>query len=387
MLKCFKVKNYKNFQDTIVFDFGNVGGYQFNRECLSENYIGKAIVYGRNATGKTNLGEAIIDIRSVFSGRSLRLRNQKITNADSNEKEAKFFYEFVFDEDNVKYSYLRNDECVVVEEKLEINNQIVFEYDSRVKKFREINLNYVNAESLQIDNFLIAEDDSVDPGEVEYDDGFKIPFLRYLIANSALDTSSALIKLKEYVLRMRMSSVTEQINTRSVLPRIRFFELIQDKDNVEDFEDFLKAMGVECSLILEDTVEGKKELFFNYKTPLSFFDNASSGTISLTSLYVRYVALLKNPSFIYMDEFDAFYHYEMSEKWIKYIKNKYPKTQIILTTHNTNLMNNSIMRPDCLFILSRNGYLTPICDATERELREGHNLEKLYIAGEFQKYE
>ena len=58
-----------------------------------------------------------------------------------------------------------------------------------------------------------------------------------------------------------------------------------------------------------------------------------------------------------------------------------------MTTHNTNLMTNRLIRPDCLIILSRSGTLTALSDATSRKLREGHNLEKLYISGEFEKYE
>lgn len=41
------------------------------------------------------------------------------------------------------------------------------------------------------------------------------------------------------------------------------------------------------------------------------------------------------------------------------------------------------MSPDCLFILPSEGKLTALCDATGRELREGHNLERMYISGEF----
>ena len=89
----------------------------------------------------------------------------------------------------------------------------------------------------------------------------------------------------------------------------------------------------------------------------------------------------------YLDEYDAFYHYEMAEKVIGFFKRKYPKCQMIMTSHNTNLMTNRIMRPDCLLILSSRGTLTSLCNATERELREGHNLEKMYISGEFERYE
>ena len=40
------------------------------------------------------------------------------------------------------------------------------------------------------------------------------------------------------------------------------------------------------------------------------------------------------------------------------------------------------MRPDCYFILTEHR-LTSLINATRRELREGHNLEKLYMSGEF----
>lgn len=84
---------------------------------------------------------------------------------------------------------------------------------------------------------------------------------------------------------------------------------------------------------------------------------------------------------MFLDEFDVYYHYELSETIVK-IAEQMKHTQVIFTSHNTNLLSNRIMRPDCYFILTPHR-LTSIIDATDRELREGHNLEKLYMSGEF----
>lgn len=165
-----------------------------------------------------------------------------------------------------------------------------------------------------------------------------------------------------------------------------FYEILDNENALKDFEDFLNIMGVKCELELNSLPDGQMELYFKHKKLVPFFETASSGTLSLINLYRR-ILVGRNSSMLYMDEFDAFYHYEMAENVIRFFKMKYPECQIVMTTHNTNLMTNRIMRPDCLFILSQKGTLTALCDSTERELREGHNLEKMYISGEFRKYE
>ena len=54
----------------------------------------------------------------------------------------------------------------------------------------------------------------------------------------------------------------------------------------------------------------------------------------------------------------------------------------ILTTHNTSIMSNEILRPDCYFIM-KNDSIKPLSKTTMKELREAHNLEKMYKAGVF----
>lgn len=381
ILKRFEVTNYKNFKDTITVNFSKVGGYHFNSDCITNNTISKMLIYGRNATGKTNLGRALGDIVYVGLG-GKNSQTSPFINADSVFKEAVFNYVFQFGNDEIIYSYRRLTESKIFDERLSVNNNQAFYYNFETGENEFDNLKLLGADTAVTDRFL----ETIESIGLESDESRTIPFLRWLINNTILPNDSVLLKLYDFIRRMSMLTVGSTYMYRSREYYEAFFEMLDTDDNLDDFEEFLNVMGVECKLEIRKLPDGQKELYFAYSNPVSFLETASSGTRSLMNLYIRLV-MRKGISFLYIDEFDAFYHYEMSEKVIKFFKKKYPDSQIIMTTHNTNLMTNSLMRPDCLFILSRQGYLTALCDATPRELREGHNMEKLYISGEFEDYE
>ncbi len=383
MLKKFTLKNYKNFKDKISINFKNTAGYQFSTDCIVDGTIRKMLIYGRNATGKTNLGMALMDINATMFG-GMRYNDRGIfLNADSTEETADFSYEFGFENDELMYRYARFSNQELKEEELIINGRTIFYCDFENHKFAFQNLEYINAETASTDRYLQSMD-IVDEEELEES---KLPFLRWMISNVALNNDSVLLKLVYYVRRMQIVRVGNGILR---LPRRwndSFYESLEDSDKLQDFEEFLNEMGITCKLILKKLPDGQRELYFWHEKLVPFYETASSGTLALVDLYRRLIPKNWDPSFIYLDEFDAFYHYEMAERVINFFKRNYPKCQIIMTTHNTNLMTNRFMRPDCLFILSGTGDLTALCDATERELREGHDLKKMYISGEFERYE
>lgn len=374
MLKKFTMKNYKNFKDEISLDFSNIAGYQFNMDCLSMGLIGKMLIYGRNATGKTNFGRALLDIKRLMYDMSRNGEKSVLINADSRDDTAKFIYEFKFGNDEVIYKYSRFANTDLCDEELSINGNIIFKCDFKNNKFDFQGLNIISAETVNTNRYLIQDNDV-------------LPFLRWLINNTSFSYNSVLIKLSEYVNKMDLITVGNNRIESSTIDYSKFFEDLKNQVHLQNFEDFLNLMGIECKLVLQELPDGQVELYFAHKKLVPFYSTASSGTLALTSLYQKIVSKAVRSSLVYLDEFDAFYHYEMAEKLISFFKTKYPKCQFIMTSHNTNLMTNKIMRPDCLFILSSRGTLTALCDATERELREGHNLEKMYISGEFEKYE
>ena len=365
MLKKFTVSNYKNFKDEISLDFSKIGEYSFNADSLSMR-----LIYGRNATGKTNFGRVLLDIKILLYGMFRNDENSVLINADSQDT-AKFIYEFQFGSDEVTYKYSRFENRNLCDEELYINGEAIIKCDFKNSKFDFQGLSIISAETVNTNRYLNKD---------EMDNEYVLPFLRWLINNTVFSDDSVLIQLFEYVRKMGMITVGNDL----LYSNRNFLENLKNPVYLHNFEDFLNLMGIECKLVLQELPDGQDELYFSHKKLVPFYSTASSGTLALTSLYQKIVS---NCSLIYIDDFAAFYHYEMAEKLICYFKDKYPECQFIMTSHNTNLMTNKIMRPDCLFILSSKGTLTALCDATERELREGHNLEKMYIRGEFEKYE
>ncbi len=375
MLKRFQVKNYKNFRDAICIDFTNVHDYRYNEYCVKNGLISKMLIYGKNAVGKSNLGSALFDITLMVQQGGIfqqKGRNQWIfKNADAGEKElVEFSYSFQLEEYCIDYEYKKRDIDDVVCERLVINDRVIFDYnllsgENDFSKVGEINAGDLN----WLDFWNMLQQDRQDKME-----NFKPTALRYIIYNTIQKEGSPIYKLAQFVQGMRYSSSNQY----------SFFgyygQYFNSPEAVSKFEKFLNDYGVACKLVLLEQADGTRDLYFDYEKPLLFGSNLSSGTLALTLFYIQFL-YGSRPSFIYLDEFDAYYHYELSEKIIAMLEHEF-ECQVVITSHNTNLLSNSIMRPDCFMILNR-GRLTPICEATQRELRQGHNLEKLYVNGEF----
>ena len=158
-------------------------------------------------------------------------------------------------------------------------------------------------------------------------------------------------------------------------------EIIINNNKLDDFQKFLLENDLKYELFVRN-VNNSNYIFAKFKNGEALFSTIiSTGTRALW-VYYCWSIYFENISFLFLDEFDAFYHYETAEMVIKAINNN-KNMQAIVTSHNTYLMKNSITRPDCCFILTNNK-VTALCDCTDKEIREAHNLEKMYRNGAFQ---
>jgi AAA15 family ATPase/GTPase len=159
------------------------------------------------------------------------------------------------------------------------------------------------------------------------------------------------------------------------------YHKIIEASKVTELERFLKGNEVDLSLSTQRDSNGQPVIVVQYahgKALLS--DVISSGTQALI-LYFYWSMSFNDVSFLFIDEFDAFYHYEVAENIVKLLRSR-KNLQVILTSHNTSLISNHLLRPDCYFILNQ-GKLIQLCNATRRELRQAHNLEKMFREKEF----
>lgn len=367
MLKKFSVRNYKGFKDTIAIDFSKFKDYQFNKHVINKNILSKGVIYGKNGTGKTNLGLALFDITLHLIDKQQSLYEfTNYLNAGSIESHATFEYVFEFGDTTIIYRYHKVDAKHLVFEELVINDQKVYSYNYNAKRGDFENMDLVNANTLQTNNKDI-----------------NISLLRY-IKNNTIQTEksilSQLFNFVEHMLWFRSLNENEYIGYKSGVDFL--LSTITKNGLLNDYENFLNEADINLKLTTRKDVTGAEVIYAQFPDNklVNFWEIASNGTKALT-LYYYWSHRFSDISFLFIDEFDAFYHTELSELILKKLTES-KAVQALVTTHNTALMTNNILRPDCYFILTKNK-LTPLTDCTERELREGHNLEKMYRNGEF----
>jgi len=370
MLYKFEVSGFKAFDKKMTFSLEQTKNYEFAKDIIDNGVIKKSIIYGVNGVGKTNLGLAIFDVVSHLTDNEVSKELYGgFINAKNKSGLAEFTHHYKFNGGMVVYNYAKKDYKEIVFENLFINDVLVAKIDRRDGGNALIEL--PGTEHLKND----LSDSN-------------ISLITYINNNTVFEKDNEVAIL----FKLFVSYISKMLYFRS-LDGNRYIGIennpksiamdIVEHGNVKDFEIFLNNAGIECKLKKISSSGEKDSIAFDFGNKrIPFYTIASTGTKSLSLLYFWMQRLKEEDkvSLVFVDEFDAFYHHSLSVMVVKELKAI--KSQVIMTTHNTSVMSNDILRPDCYFIMDNEG-VTPISSKTDKELRHAHNIEKMYKAGSF----
>lgn len=368
MLKRFKVRNFRGFKDEIVFDFSDVNSYAFHPECISNGLVRCAIVHGLNGSGKSNLGLALFDIvEHMTDYKTDDKLYANYLNGDSDDTEAHFEYTFDFGGTEAVYTYSKSSYRILTDECLTINGTVYVRFDRHNgnERFETLLDGASSLENIISDQSLSA--------------------LKYIRKNTQLaptavnDTFKAIFDFVSKMLYFK--SLDQRYYIGEAPKNNNMIADIIEGDLLDDYSRFLKSAGIKCNLAIENDGE-KRTIVSRYQNrsmPLSKV--WSTGTASLTLFYCWLQKVKASKvSFLFIDEFDAFYHFRLSKEIIRILRAS--DVQFVLTTHNTANITNDLLRPDCYFLIDGGGVVS-LSKRTPKELREAHNIEKMFKAGAF----
>lgn len=369
MLKRVIAKNFKCFKNETIFDYTKT-----NYKLLEQNTEGKnlkgVLFVGDNASGKTTALQPIkLMLDLLFKDRDISLVMYNCL--FSTEKITSLQFEFDVDNHEIKYEF-SFDRNVFIEERLTVDDQIVIE---RVKKNVRLQLEEEKSFHEVDDTLLFLK---------------RVYFSTKFAGNKILiqwfDELKKSVYINAYSRRIvsyngKSLSVNKYLEENGTDHINKFFEDNNFQFAIQ-YEKVVEKEGLRFEL---DENEGKM-VFFERKgieTPLPIFME-STGNQTLINILPAILSVVENGGMLLIDEFSSGLHNKLEELLIRYIMRNGKGMQLFFVSHSTNLLSNSILRPDQIYAVEMEGKEgSKIKRFSDEQPRAAQNLEKMYLSGVF----
>lgn len=442
MILNFRVSNYKSFGNDQIFTT-IPGKYRKKKSHLevSKNYksLKFSAVFGGNASGKSNFVDALGIFRHmVVTGEVIKtMRDYSFRLKNSDDKKSKFEMEIAFQNEIYAYGIAANiQKGLVLNEYLykttNRTDDLIFDIDRKNKNVK-INKNRLNADNLnrldiyiqdlKENEFLLKKISSSILDET--DDLFYISKVLYDWFKSKL----TIIRPNSRPINILGQFVENKIKNNKkykVIDLIKSFDtgITDYKYEVMDIDDFLKKIKLEIQNqdsehynSFRDSIKNvKKNSFIDanigdnyyrisydnnkkapkvelltfehcYRNNVSFsFNDESDGTMRLIELVnILYSSQFDEKVFV-IDEIDRSLHpnltIEFIKKFLDIVDDK--PSQMIITTHETNVMDLDILRQDEIWIVERdNCGMSSLISLNKYNVRSDKVLDKDYLRGRY----
>ncbi len=372
MLKKIKLDNYTTFIKPTEIDFSATNYKFLETENVGRNKILKGCLFvGENASGKTKILKSITLLLDLLFGNSeVDLMPNK--SFYTNKPTYKLEYTFIEEEKEIIYLIELNLN-EIVSEKLIFDKQIILERLGNTAKF---NLN----------------------DEKTFNDiSNKLLFLRRIYFDTNFYGNEILNKWFEYMKKSVYINcyyrtvfnysgtnllVHEYLNNNTVDEINKFLEKIDYKQKIEysaELSNSNKKFFIKAN-------DNKKFISFNKKGTDIYIPEIfeSTGNITFMELIPSFLHAINNECMLIIDEFSSGFHNELEECIVKYFFHYSKNSQLFFTSHSTNILNNTLIRPDQIYSVSFDSKNGSVLKRFSEEMpRESQNTEKMYLNGVF----
>lgn len=372
MLKKIKLENYVTFIEPTTIDF-TATNYKFlESENVGSNKILKGCLFvGENASGKTNILKSITFLLDLlFSNQEIDFLINK--SFYTNKKYYKLAYTFIENNEEIIYS-IELGANEIVSEKLSLNKKIILERLGNTAKF-----------------FLEEE-------KTFSDIPSKLAFLRRIYFDTNFYDNTTLIKWFDYMKK----SVYINCYYRKVVTYSGQSLLVHDylnNNNVDTINDFLEKINYNQKIKYSSSItepnekyhmkldDNQKFISFNKVGTSAFIPEMleSTGNKTFIELLPSFLHAINNECMVIIDEFSSGFHNELEECIIKYFFHYAKNSQLFFTSHSTNILNNSLIRPDQIYSVYFDAKKGSLLKRFSDEMpRESQNTGKMYLNGVF----
>lgn len=371
MLVKLSMKNFKSFVQRTTIDL-NATGYEILSETnkTKNNILKGAIFVGGNASGKTTIIRAIRFLLELLVWQTdIQLFEYKSLYSNLKER-MELEYEFKINDSKIDYIIETDNNKILKETLLQNDKEILVRINNNAE-YTNLDDSKIEIENIQ-NNQAALRKVYFDTRFIDNED-LKAWF-EFLKESVYIDQSKKLVlcanqeKLSKNYFE---NNGKEEVN--KFLKDINYNQVI---DYVSEYKN--KSMQFsfhnrkEVILIREDMKVG---------LPMNM---ESEGNITLVQVLPQILQAMKNNCMLIIDEFSSAFHNLLEEKLIKYFMQNSKYSQIFIVSHSTNLLSNTLLRPDQIYTVDYiNGKGSIIGRVSDNKPREAQNIEKMYLSGVF----
>jgi len=417
MLLQFSVKNYKTFKDKVTL---SLLASNYDKDTLKDENIfvdkkygfrilKSVVIYGANASGKSNLLDAFLFMKNFVINSSKESQNGENINIkpfrlseDTENEPSEFEVIFLFDNILFRYGFEANEQTIISE---------WLYYKPNTK---EIELFYRDENNFEIHERNFTKGRTITKAGLVRDNAL-------LLSVAAQFNETKAIMVINWFKRLKMLSGLNESDykgfimnkTEASTQKSKILELIKAADfgiqdivlQKLDIDSLPKEMSKEIKdKIIRDINEGKSEfidvLTIHKKYNLnkstidtvyfSLEDDESSGTRKFFALSAPILEVIENGCISFVDELDSKLHSNLVCKIVSLFNSKKfnsKNAQLIFNTQDTNLLSSGLFRRDQIWFTDKDKYgeakLYSLADYRKNKVRKKEPFEDNYIKGKY----